>query len=147
MVGKDGGTDDRFARAHGGRLRRLHPRPQYVRAGRRRLGRARLEGLVGRQSAVPRADLRPHQPRPGANCDGGRDDLPFRHRRDRGGARPSQGGRGRPRRKDRRRSFDDSPVPARRSDRRVAGKSRHAVQAEPLPACDPKQKSRVIGSC
>ena len=36
------------------------------------------------------------------------------------GARPGQGRRGRPGREDRRRSFDGPPVPARRSDRRDA---------------------------
>jgi hypothetical protein len=48
-----------------------NPRPQYVRTGRQRLGRARLEGLVGRQSPISRADFYPHPPSPGANRDGG----------------------------------------------------------------------------
>ena len=42
----------------------------------------------------------------------GRDDFPFRHRRDRGGARPGQGRRRQPRRKNRRRSFDGPPISA-----------------------------------
>src|SRR5438105_4058238 len=73
MVGKDGGTegtDDRFARAAMGRLRRLHPRPQYVRPDPRRMAGRRVEGLVGRQSPVSRSDLHPDPPPPGANRDG-----------------------------------------------------------------------------
>ena len=59
--------------------------------GPRPLGRRALERLVGRGPALPRPGLRPHPPRARAARDGGRDDLPLRHRRDRGGARAGRG--------------------------------------------------------
>ncbi len=116
MIGRDGGTDDHFASA----AMEGFGAPQHVRAGRRRLGRPRLEGLVGRRSALPRADFHPNSPRPSANRDGGRDNIPFRHWRNRSGTRPGQGRCRRPGCKDRWRRFDGPPVPARRRDRRVA---------------------------
>ena len=63
-----------------GRDGRLHHGAEHVRPDPRRMGRLGLEGLVGRRSAVPRSDLRPHPPRPRSDRDGGRHDLPLRHR-------------------------------------------------------------------
>ena len=67
---------DRVAHAP---ARRLRHGPQHVRADPRRVGRG-LARLVGRRAAVPRAGVRAHPSRPRADRDGGRDDLPLRHR-------------------------------------------------------------------
>src|SRR6266511_3785176 len=53
-----------------------------------------VEGLVGRQPAVPRARFRPHAPPASVDRDGGRDDLPLRRRVACRGARGGPGGRG-----------------------------------------------------
>ena len=50
-----------------------------------------VEGLVGRQSALPPSRLRPHQPFARTAGDGGRNDVPLRHGRDRVGARTGAG--------------------------------------------------------
>ena len=51
-----------------------------------------LEGLVGRRTAVPRAGVRADAPRARAARDGGRHDVPLRHRRHPRGARAREGG-------------------------------------------------------
>src|SRR2546421_13088994 len=40
-----------------------------------------LARLVGRRAALPAAGVRPYPPRPRADRDGGRDDVPLRHSR------------------------------------------------------------------
>ena len=87
------GVDNDFGAPRDGRLRRLHPGPQHVWPQPRRLGRTRLEGLVGRQSALSRADLHPDPPSARADRDGGRHDLHLRHRRDRERAGAGRGPR------------------------------------------------------
>ena len=47
-----------------------------------------LERMVGRRTRVPPPRLRAHAPRPRADRDGGRHDLPLRHRRHRVGTGP-----------------------------------------------------------
>ena len=51
------------------------------------------KGWWGAEPAVPRAGVRAHPPRARAARDGGRDDLPLRHRRHRGGAGAGPRGR------------------------------------------------------
>ena len=92
---------------HGARHVRRRPGPWGEEPGR----------LVGRGPALPRARLRPHPPRARAAADGGRDDLPLRHRRDRVGARAGVGGRrrqGRHARRRRRARSSTSPPACRR---------------------------------
>ena len=108
MIGKDGGTDDRFAEAA------MEGFGAFI-LGRNMFGPAGddwggpdWKGWWGDNPPYRRADLHPHPPCPGANRDGGRDDLPFRYRRDRGGACRGKGRRGRPGRKDRRGRCDRS---------------------------------------
>ena len=120
-------------RSSAGRGRgRLHHGPQHVRPGPRRLGPG-LEGLVGRRAAVPRAGVRAHPPRARAAGDGGRDDVPLRHGRDRGGAGAGARGRRRPRRVDRGRRRDGPAVPGGRPRRRAAA-ARRAGRARPRRA-------------
>ncbi len=90
MFGREGGSDRRRRRFRRARLRerrRLDPRPQHVRPDPRPLARRRLEGLVGRQPAVPRAGVRADAPPARADRDGGRHDVSLRHRRHPRGAR------------------------------------------------------------
>ena len=62
-----------------------------------------VEGLVGRQPAVPHTDLRPHPPSAPVDRDGGRHDLPLPRRLAGRGARDGPRGRRRPGRPHRRR--------------------------------------------
>ena len=123
MIGRDGGSEGstrpmRTAAMDG--FGRLHSRAQYVRLPAVRCMDGReLEGLVGSQSALSRADLRADPLPARSDRDGGRHDLYLRDRRDRGGARAGQGGGRRSRCQDRRRRRDRAPVfCARTSDRR-----------------------------
>jgi len=94
MVGKDGGIDDRFARAAAeGFGAFILGRNMFGPAG-DDWGGPDWKGWWGDNPPYPRADLHPNPPRPGADRDGGRDDLPFRHRRDRGGARQAKAAAG-----------------------------------------------------
>ncbi len=64
----------------------MRPRGAYV-MGRNMFGPIRGEWdedwrwMVGPRAALPRAGLRAHPSRPRADRDGGRDELPLRHRR------------------------------------------------------------------
>ncbi len=81
---RHGRPDGRRRRLRGARFReprRLDPRPQHVRSGARAVARRQLEGMVGREPALPRAGVRAHAPRSRAHLDGGRNDLPLRDRR------------------------------------------------------------------
>ena len=109
---------DRLAHAP---ARRLRHGPQHVRADPRRVGRG-LARLVGRRAAVPRAGLRAHPSRPRADRDGGRDDLPLRHRRLRRRVRAGAGDGRRGRRRHRRRRLDRAPG-ARRRGRSTSSRS------------------------
>ena len=96
MLGSRRRHDRRRRRLRRARLRqhrRLDPRAQHVRPGARAVARRQLEGLVGRQSAVPHAGLRA-DPSPARTArDGGRHDVPLRHRRHPGRARSAPGRR------------------------------------------------------
>ena len=82
-----------------GRVRRVHPRAQHVRADPRFLAGRELEGLVGRQSTLSRADLRADAPRARSDRNGRRHHLHFRDRRYRGSVGEGEGRREGPRRK------------------------------------------------
>ncbi len=87
--GEGRGNDGHRRRLRGTRIRgcrRVDHGPQHVRAGARTVAGRRVEGLVGRQSAVPCAGLRADAPSAPADRDGGRHGLPFRHRGDPRGA-------------------------------------------------------------
>ena len=119
-------------RLRGARLRqhrRVDPRPQHVRPGPRPVARRQLERLVGRQSAVPRARLRADASPARADHDGGRHDVPFRHRRHpRGAGARHRGGR-RPGRPARRRGATIRQYLRRGSSTRCTWRSRPCCSA------------------
>jgi hypothetical protein len=65
-----------------GRLRCFHPWPKHVRSRARGVAGRQLEGLMGRQSALSRSDVRPDAPCPQADRNGGRHHVSLRHGRD-----------------------------------------------------------------
>ena len=93
MHGQEGGSvdvDDEFAR------RAMENFGAFI-LGRNMFGPVRgpwpdsfMEGMVGRQPAVPCGNVRPDALRTGAAGDGGWDDLPLCHRRNRRGAAGSR---------------------------------------------------------
>jgi hypothetical protein len=93
-----------------------------------------VEGLVGRQPALPRARLRADPPCPGAHRDGGRHHLPLRHRWHPRGTGPGPRRGRRTGCAHRRRAGHGAAVPPRGLDRRTA--HRHLAGAagpgEPL---------------
>ena len=136
------------------RRRRLHHGPQDVRRRCRARGTTSWTRLVGRGPAVPRAGLRPHPPRARAARDGGRHDLPLRHRRDRGRARAGPRGGGRPGRRrspaararcasTSRAGLLDELVPARRPGR--ARRGRAAARGRRRPAARAGRGRRLAG--
>ena len=102
--GRRGQRRLRRHRGERGRDRRGRDGPAHVQRRQRPLGAGPAGArLVGRRPAVPRAGLRAHPPRAGAAADGGRDDLPLRHRRHRVRGRAGARGGGREGRARRRR--------------------------------------------
>ena len=100
MVGKGGGetgVDNDYAVRSMSNFGAFYSRPQYVRTGARAVAERRLERVVGRKSAVPRADVYSHAPRPSAHHNAGRNHIPLRDRRHR--VRSPPGPRSRPARK------------------------------------------------
>ena len=84
MSGRDDGStgvDDDYAARGFARRRCVDHGPQHVRARTRRVARRKLEGMVGRQSALPLRCVCAHPPSARADRDGGRHHLPFRDRR------------------------------------------------------------------
>ena len=79
--GEDNADSDVSSRSLRARRRRDHG-PQDVQRRLRAVGgRPERPRLVGRRPAVPPPGLRAHPPRARAAGDGGRDDVPLRHRR------------------------------------------------------------------
>src|SRR5262249_1552414 len=103
-----------------GRLRRLHPRPQYVRADPRPLAGPELEGLVGRQSALSRADLRADASSARSDRDGRRHHLHLCDQGYQGSTGSGEASRQWSRREDRRRCRDCASISSRGIDRRAA---------------------------
>ena len=110
-------------------------------AGRGDVGRV-LDRLVGRGPAVPHAGLRAHPPRARAARDGGRHDVPLRHRRDRVGARAGARGGRRPRRLDRGRREHGAPVPRGRAARRAVPAHRRRSCSAPASGCSTASATR-----
>jgi hypothetical protein len=79
MIGQDGGKDDRFGRAAADGFGAFILGCNVFAPSRGEWPDDGWKGWWG-DNPLSRADLHPHPPRPGANRDGGRDDLPFRRR-------------------------------------------------------------------
>ena len=88
MVGGDGGpgrSRSGLCTSFDGRIRRVHPRPQYVWADPRSVAGRELERLVGQQPALSHADLRADAPSTRSDRDGRWHHLHLRDQRYRGG--------------------------------------------------------------
>ena len=136
------GVDDDFAARGFDEHRRVDHGPQHVRPGPRPLARRQLEGMVGRRPAVPRAGLRATHHAAPVDRDGGRHDLPLRHRRHPGGAASAHARPPRQGRPARRRRRHDPPVPARRTDRRDAPRDLAGAARLAASRCSPASTCR-----
>ena len=88
--GRRGQRQHAVCRGHPRRRRRDHHGPKHVRGWSGIVGRV-MAGLVGRRSTLSSSRVRPHEPSARVARASRRNDVPFRHGRDRIGARTGTG--------------------------------------------------------
>ena len=131
---KEGGEGQREHADRRGDLRRGHHGSKHVRRRAWTVGRRPLEGLVGRQPALPHLGLRSHPPPARAAGDAGRNHVLLRHGWNRVGARAGLGSR-------RRQGRLSAAVRARRSStwRRVCW-----TRSSSRSSCDARKRRTAV---